>query len=504
MYTCADQNHKGLGIVVANCSKSQNNTAVTSKITDNRSETVQATELQAMVNHNPQAGQATQLQAMAEGFAARYQPPVQKKPGSSVNFLAENKKRHSVHSGKKPFQNHTAVVQRNGFETEEEALAMFKRICERSDGDTRKLYFLEFVKLGKRKKWRGFTEELWNIITDAYDDLPVFAPVLSGSDDRRLFAIYPQNIPAANPLPALALPPAVEIEADQNRHPGSANVQQEVPLAPLTLPEPPAATLHQNTSIATINWDQARVFKTISSGHGGVVIFELPDRPGSSVVVKQGNDPEVYASRIAGQVGLTVPETRKATKDEESMIRRIQPHVKAPYLIMEYIEGTTLGELKNTRIGQENANIIVESIGKWLAFDTFISEQDRFGVVSGMGGESSINSSNLMFDLNRPEKGLTGIDQFTSRQDTGNLIRRIKEKKTRLGYSLGQMLSGQLHTNDATMGEEELGDKIMDAAEKMLDQIKSALTEEDLRRLREGLTIVPDIIERLERTLIRL
>ena len=95
MYTCADQNHKGLGIVVANCSKSQSNTAVTAKITDNRSETVQARELQAMVNHNPRAGQATQLQAIAEGFAVRHQPPVQKKPGSSVNFLAENKKRLS-------------------------------------------------------------------------------------------------------------------------------------------------------------------------------------------------------------------------------------------------------------------------------------------------------------------------------------------------------------------------------------------------------------------------
>ena len=260
---------------------------------------------------------------------------------------------------------------------------------------------------------------------------------------------------------------------------------------------------HQNTSIATINWGRARLSKAIASGHGGIVIFELLDRPGSSVVVKHGNDPEIYASRIAGQVGLRAPETRKATEDEESMISRIQSHVKAPYLIMEYIEGTTLGELKNTPISQENANIIAESIGKWLAFDTFISEQDRFGVVS-KGTENSINSSNLMFDLKRPEKGLTGIDQFTSRQDTGNLIRRIKEKDPRLGYSLGQMLSKLLHTNDATMDAEELGDKIMDAAEKMLAQIKSALTVKDLRPLTEGLTIVPDIIERLERTLIKL
>ena len=72
---------------ITNSISNQNKAYPVHRLTDNRSETVRARELQAMVNNNPRASQATQLQAMADGFAARHQPPVRKKTGSPLKYI---------------------------------------------------------------------------------------------------------------------------------------------------------------------------------------------------------------------------------------------------------------------------------------------------------------------------------------------------------------------------------------------------------------------------------
>ena len=78
---------------ITNSISNQNKAYPFHRLADNCSETVRTRELQAMVNNNPRASQATQLQAMADGFAARHQPPFRKKTGSLLSTSGENKNR---------------------------------------------------------------------------------------------------------------------------------------------------------------------------------------------------------------------------------------------------------------------------------------------------------------------------------------------------------------------------------------------------------------------------
>lgn len=117
-----------------------------------------AKALLQLANNSVHVRQAIQLQAMADDHTARQQLPIQKKSGPSSSVWGKNHKYST--------QMHGSVIQLVKFDTEDEAIAVFKGL----NADERRNFFYEYMRLGNEKKWEGFKEKLWMIITDAYNE----------------------------------------------------------------------------------------------------------------------------------------------------------------------------------------------------------------------------------------------------------------------------------------------------------------------------------------------
>ncbi len=248
------------------------------------------------------------------------------------------------------------------------------------------------------------------------------------------------------------------------------------------------------------DFSSATAWKHLSSGNGGAVRITFSN---GILIVKSGNSNEIFASRLANAVGMTAPATRKATEFEQASLKQLLPQkgingFSEPFLIMEFVQGIQMADLKEDgpQLSVSQVNNLGRSMGKWLAFDIMIREMDRFALVSGVGGDNNVNSSNFMIDPQNIEQGFIGIDQ----QNTGTKGKSVKtqgsimDDSPMLGYSLGSMLLKYVNPSKP-VDEEGLGDIIMKASRDAFTMFEQTMTKDEVEQLADGLDINSEILD---------
>lgn len=256
---------------------------------------------------------------------------------------------------------------------------------------------------------------------------------------------------------------------------------------------PKAAAFAKSVPLNDIDWSTAKGFDVKDSGHGGVVIVDVG---GAKAVIKGGgglSPNEVLGARLARELGLPTPETRLLTREEKASIAtQMREHgAKMPdrggddgaTIVMEFVDGKTLGENKATK---KEVTQLAQSLGKWLAFDAVISEQDRFHGFVAAGSSNGINVGNFMVNPKNPGE-IIGIDQNVMTVDTTKALNSIKNGDDFYFMGVGQALASRFP--GLGLDAEALGDDIKASAQEMLKSIGSTITDEKVAELTRGIGV---------------
>jgi hypothetical protein len=140
------------------------------------------------------------------------------------------------------------------------------------------------------------------------------------------------------------------------------------------------------------------------------------------------------------------------------------------------------------------------SLGQWFAFDAVISEQDRFSCLNIQTPTTyQINTGNFLLDPNNPKKGIVGIDQQVSSQDTNWALQAIAEGQGMLFDSMAEHILGnfKLEKGDG----QKMEDSLKAGAQQMLRVIAKKLGDNGVTQVAvyAGLmdTILKPLLQRL-------
>jgi hypothetical protein len=256
----------------------------------------------------------------------------------------------------------------------------------------------------------------------------------------------------------------------------------------------------KSAPLGNIDWSGAKAFDVKDSGHGGVVLVEVG---GAKAVVKGGGVQsayEVLGARLARELGLPAPETRMLSKEEKTEIKQQMDLLRAKMparsanteatVVMEFVEGKKLGEEK--AVTKQDVKQLAQSLGKWLAFDAVISEQDRFASINGMG--NGINTGNFLVNPKKPGE-IIGIDQNVMAVDTSKTMKSIMNGEDFFFVGVGKTLADYFPA--LRLDFEALGDEVKQSTQQMFKQIGTTLTDAKIAELSGDLTIDADISEAL-------
>jgi hypothetical protein len=186
-------------------------------------------------------------------------------------------------------------------------------------------------------------------------------------------------------------------------------------------------------------------------------------------------------------------EEKTEIKQQMDLLRAKMPARSAnteATVVMEFVEGKKLGEEK--AVTKQDVKQLAQSLGKWLAFDAVISEQDRFASINGMG--NGINTGNFLVNPKKPGE-IIGIDQNVMAVDTSKTMKSIMNGEDFFFVGVGKTLADYFPA--LRLDFEALGDEVKQSTQQMFKQIGTTLTDAKIAELSGDLTIDADISEAL-------
>lgn len=260
----------------------------------------------------------------------------------------------------------------------------------------------------------------------------------------------------------------------------------------------------KSVDVGAVNWSHVQGFEAKGSGHGGVVIANFG---GTNAVIKGGGglaNNEVLGSRLARAVGLPAPETRLLSDvEKEEIANQLAQHNESmphrsdgsePALVMEHVNAVDMGDAAPQTPGEAKA--LAASLGKWLAFDAIISEQDRFNCVRGMG--NGVNTGNFLVNPSNPGE-IIGIDQNVMSTDSSQTLNSIMEGSEYFFEGLGNDFCDKFP--ELGLNGLEVGNLIKQSAQDMLKHIGATIDDATVDQFTNDLSlnsgIAPALKERL-------
>ena len=267
----------------------------------------------------------------------------------------------------------------------------------------------------------------------------------------------------------------------------------------------------QRVSFNATPWEDATGAVVKPSGHGGVVFVSFGTE---KIVVKKGTPNEAFAAGLAAQAGLHAPQTRQVESEEASRIENaigqydVQVPNGRPYLVLEHFDGVDLSDVRDQEVAltKDQVESLARSLGRWLAFDILIAENDRFGLLNGGLGHN-VNSANFLLDPTSHMPQIVGIDQFVMSSDTkgGEEVYDTIKKgdlSSGIAYSIGMMAYNYTGKVKGT-NPEGLDEIVMAGAKEQMLTIGQSLDETEVRQLALSLGVgenaVEGLLKRLEK-----
>ena len=255
----------------------------------------------------------------------------------------------------------------------------------------------------------------------------------------------------------------------------------------------------KSAALGNVDWTAASSFKVKGSGHGGVVIVGFGD---TKLVIKGGggmSGQEVFGARLARHLGLSAPDTRLLSIEEQTVIQNqmAMSGVRMPErlgdstatVVMQFVEGSQLDE--NRSKSKDEVTDLAKSLGEWVAFDAVISEQDRFHGFVSSSMPNGINTGNFLVNPTTPGE-IIGIDQSVTAADTSKALTAIVEDDAFAFIGLGAELAKR--SPGLGLDPEDLADIVKDSARTMLRRIGALLPDTTVTELAEGLEMNPGIV----------
>ncbi len=241
----------------------------------------------------------------------------------------------------------------------------------------------------------------------------------------------------------------------------------------------------------------------------GVVIVTFED---NDVFVLKGEQlnpgREALAGKLALEVGLSAPELRRVEMDEikeiltnEAIKTYFGRILGLPLMLMKSLPGYDLGNIENEKKEfdpKELEHMAVE-IGKWLAFDVFIGESDRF---QSLGKDDlKLNAGNLIFD--DKTKTVSGIDQSaatlkpqTLEKESNTIFQQILKLDKKLAFQLAKAVLAVLVPKPKGELEKvfliQFGEQLLKSANEQFERMKN-MNPEKVKAIAKSVKTEPDM-----------